>query len=103
MVVVFVGVAIIVGELEVEDADGVDAFELEIPFSLHRLLLNGEGGVVDAPVLEEWLVGVLHFHDDLLASVVLALDVEHTVARVFHHSLVFVSGEGDRPYFLIAV
>ena len=101
--VVEVPVALAVGELEVEDADGVYPLELEVPYPLHRLLLYGEGGVVDAPVLEERLVGVLHLHDDLLPPVVLALDVEHAVARVLHHPYVLVSGEGDIPYPLVAV
>jgi hypothetical protein len=50
-------------EDEVEDADGVDGGELEVPVAALGLLLDGEGGVEDAAVFEEVLFGLLGSDD----------------------------------------
>jgi hypothetical protein len=66
----------VVVEDEVEDADGVDGAELEVPFAFEGLFLDGEGGVIDAAVFEEVLFGFLDFDDEAFAADGLAVDVE---------------------------
>ena len=44
------------------------------------MVLYGESGVEDAPVLEELLFGLLHLDDECLALLVLAINVEDGAA-----------------------
>ena len=72
-----------VGEVEVEQSYGVHGVEVEVPVaSSLRLLTYWERGVVYGAVLEELLVHVLHLHDELLSTVVLAVHVEHCASCV---------------------
>jgi len=51
--------------------------QIEVPVcALRCLLFDREGGIVQRPVLEILLVGILHFHDELFALLVLAIHVE---------------------------
>lgn len=59
-VVEVIGIGIIKGE--VEDADGVDRFQLLVPFATFRLFANGESRIEHAAVLEELLLPLLHLH-----------------------------------------
>ena len=74
------GAVLILGEHEVENADGVYAVQLEVPVATRGLLADGVCGIEDAAVLEELLVDVLHLDDELLAAVVLAVHVEDCTA-----------------------
>ena len=92
-----------VREAEVQDADGVHAFQLVVPYSLWGLFADGEGGVVDAAVFEELLFALLHFYHEHLAVVVLAIDVEYGTAVVFLGADVFGIQVGDVLYLLASV
>ena len=77
------GRILIVGEDKIEDAYGIDTLQLEVPFPAFGLLLNGEGGIEYAAVLEIVLLRLLHLHDEAFAGGVLTIDVEDGLA-VFH-------------------
>ena len=67
--------------IEVEQGNGVDMVELEIPFiTLGSLLTDREGGIEQGTVLEVCLVGILHFHDKLLAVFSFAIYIEDGLA-----------------------
>ena len=61
---------------EVEYADGIDLVELEVPSSLWRLLLNGEGAVEYASILKVFLFGLLHLYQEFFSLFVTAVYVE---------------------------
>ena len=86
---------LVVGEDEVEDADGVHGLQLEVPVASHGLLPDGERGIVDAAVLEVVLLGLLHLDDELLALLVLAVDVEDGLAVDVACAEMFVVEVGD--------
>ena len=50
--------------------------------SLFSLRTDGERRVVHATVLEPGLVGFLHLDDDLVALLVLAIDIEYGTAVI---------------------
>ena len=55
--------------------------EAEVPFrALLRLFAYGERGIIERPVLEELLEGVLHLNDELLTVFRLAIDIEDCLA-----------------------
>ena len=92
-----------VGEIEVQQADGVDGVEVEIPVaSALRLFADGERGVVDGAVLEELLVDILHLDNELLALVVLTVDVEHGAAGVHPVTELLGVQIGDFLHVLLA-
>ena len=62
---------------EVEQADRVDVLQSGVPRALRGLLAYGEGGVVDAAVLEIGLLCLLHLHDEAPAVARHAVHVEH--------------------------
>ena len=67
--------------VEVQQGYRIYAREIEIPVrALLRLLTNGERGIEQGAVLEEILVCVLHLHNELLAVLALAIDVENRTA-----------------------
>ena len=76
----------IVAELEVEYAYHIDGFQLIIPFALETLLTDWESGVIDAPVLEVLLLAALHLHKYLLATLILAIYIEHGAAVTFRRT-----------------
>jgi hypothetical protein len=88
-------VIFMVVEDEVEDADGVDGSELVVPFAFEGLLLDGEGGVVDAAVFEEVLFGFLDFDDEAFAAEGLAVDVEDGFAIDLCAAELFGVAEGE--------
>ena len=90
-------------EAEVQDADGVDALQLVVPHSLGGLLADGEGGVIDAAVLEELLLALLHLHQEVLPLLVLAIHVEHGTAVVFLRAQTLRVEVGDVPHHFLPV
>ncbi len=76
--------------VEIEKCYYVDVSQFEIPVrTLGRLLLDGKGGIIERPVFEMLLIGVLHFHDELLTLLVLAIDVENSLAVGIDISYIF--------------
>ena len=67
-------------ENEIQNADGIDIIQMKIPVASPVLLDNREGGIEHATVFEEVLTGLLHFHDELLAVLALAVDIEDGTA-----------------------
>ena len=65
---------------KIQNADGIDTLQLKVPFALLCLLLNGEGTVEDAPVLEIFLIRLLHLNEDLLSFLILAVNVKDSLA-----------------------
>ena len=76
-------------EREVEYTDDVDGLQLIIPFAFLSLLSDGEGGVVDASVLEEPLFSPLHFDQEFFSFFILAIDVEYGFPVGFSRPEVF--------------
>ena len=67
--------------IEVEQGNGVDMVEFEIPFiTLGSLLTDREGGIEQGTVLEVCLVCILHFHDKLLSVFSFTIYVEDGLA-----------------------
>ena len=64
-------------EDEIEDADAVHGFQLEIPQSGLTLFADGKGRIENRAVFEIILLGLLQFHDELLTFFVAAVHVEH--------------------------
>ena len=67
---------VVLAEAEVEDSDGVDLAQAEVPLAFRSLFLDGESGIVDASVDEVFLFGLLHLDEELFATVVFAIDIE---------------------------
>ena len=73
-------IVLVLFEDKVQDAEGVHGGEPEAPIALYRLLLDGEGGVIDAAVLEEVLGGFLHLDDEARTVGGGAIEVEDGLA-----------------------
>ncbi len=71
---------VMVVEREVQDADGVNRLQLVVPVAAPGLFADGECGIEHATVLEKLLLGLLHLNQELLATVVLAIDIENSLA-----------------------
>jgi len=74
---------LVLGESEVQYADGVYVVEFIVPATPLRLLSDGECGIVDGAVFIEVLVYILHLHDDARASVRRAVHVKDSTASLF--------------------
>ncbi len=85
VVVDLAGVKCLVMHIEVEQCHHIHVVEAKVPVGpLGSLLAYGEGGVEEGTVFEELLEGVLHLHDELLAVLVLAIDIEYGLAVGIH-------------------
>ena len=71
---------LVLGESEVQYADGVYVVEFIVPAAPLRLLSDGECGIVDGAVFIEILVYILHLHDDARASIRCAVYVKDSAA-----------------------
>ena len=71
---------LVLGESEVQYADGVYVVEFIVPATPLRLLSDGECGIVDGAVFIEVLVYILHLHDDARASIRCAVYVKDSAA-----------------------
>ena len=70
-------VVLVLVENEVEEPNGVYAVQMIVPFfSPFALFSYGESGVVDSPIFEELLINILHFNDEPVSLLVLAVHVE---------------------------
>ena len=70
-------VVLVLVENEVEEPHGVYAVQMIVPFfSPFALFSYGESGVVDGPIFEELLVNILHFNDEPVSLLVLAVHIE---------------------------
>ena len=70
-------------------------------FAFLHLFDDASAGIADAPIEEEWVCTVLHFHDDMVAGVGRAIDVVDHAALVVGVSqlfLVVVEYIGDAPF-----
>ncbi len=64
-------------EIEIQQTDGINRTEMEIPVtSTLSLLTDRKGGVIDGAVFEELLIHILHLDNKLLALLVLAIDIK---------------------------
>ena len=91
----------VAGKDEVQDADGVNAVQVEVPLVAHFSLLDdGESGIEHAAVLEEILAGLLHLNNEFFAVFALAIYIEDgaaltvgghflggQIAQILHHLL----------------
>ena len=56
---------------------------MKVPFSTTLCLFAyGEGGIIYGTVLEELLIYILHFNNEFLAFVVLAIYIEYSTACI---------------------
>ena len=98
------GVFFTLGKVEVQEADGVDRVQVEVPVAATLCLLaDGKRGIIYRAVLEELLVHVLHLHDELLATLVGAIHVEDGTASVGAVAEVLGVEVGDVAHRLLAV
>ena len=98
------GVLFTLGKVEVQEADGVDRVQVEVPVAATLCLLaDGKRGIIYRAVLEELLVHVLHLHDELLATFVGAIHVEDGTASVGAVAEVLGVEVGDVAHRLLAV
>ena len=73
----FLLVECILVHAEVEQGNGIDMIELEIPLiPLGRLFSDREGGVEEGAILEIRLVRILHFYNELLAVFALTIYIK---------------------------
>ena len=86
----FLLVECILVHAEVEQGNGIDMIELEIPVTpLWCLFTDREGGVEKGAILEIRLVGILHFNDELLTVFALAIYIKDGSAVGIDISYVF--------------
>ena len=93
--------AVVVVDVEVQDTDYVDSLQGVVPVSSFRLFPDGEGSIIQAPVLEKLLFRLLHLYQNLFSLFVFTIHIEHgfpvqfpgtqvfgiQVSQVFHHFL----------------
>ena len=77
VMVVIIALAV---ESEVQYAYDIHGFQPVVPFPFLSLLTDGEGGVVDAAVLEVLLLAALHLHQYLFSPLILAIHIEYRPA-----------------------
>ena len=76
-----VGGILPVGKHKVQHPHGIDIIQMVVPLlTLHRLLTDGEGRVIDATVLEILLLSLLHLNDETAAVARHAVHIEHCAA-----------------------
>lgn len=68
------------GHYEIHYAYHINGVELVFPLSRADLLADGEAGVIDHPIGEVSLLGVLHLNDERFAALSGAVDIEHRPA-----------------------
>ena len=68
---------LIFGEYEVEDAHGIDILQMVVPLAFGSLFANGGRCIVDAAVLEESLLRLLHLDNEFGMIFCLAIHVEN--------------------------
>lgn len=90
VVPVFGGLVLILIKYEIQNSDGINSLWLKVPVVALGLLLNGKRGIVHRSVLEEILPGLLQLHDELLAALVLAIDVENGSPVAFSRAQILV-------------
>ena len=73
-------VVFFIAEPEVQYSYNINGLKLVVPFTLKTLLSYRECGVIDAPVLEKLLFAALHLNKDFLATLILAIYIEHGTA-----------------------
>ena len=71
-----VGRIFIVRKDKVEDTNRIDALEIEVPYTFLPLVLDGESGVKDTPVLEKLLFSLLHLNNKRLTLLILTIDIK---------------------------
>ena len=87
----FLLVESILVHVEVEQGNGIDMIEFEIPFiPLGCLFANRESRVEKGAILEIRLVGILHFYDELLAVFALAIYIKDGSAAVVTGLVIFL-------------
>ena len=87
-----------IGKSEVQDTNCVDGFQLVIPLAAFlNLFPQGKSSVVDAAVLEVEVIGILHLDDELLALLVLAVQVVDGLAIRFGAALLLGVEVGQVP------
>jgi len=74
---IIVLVILVLVEHEIQDADGIDRLQAEEPSALLALRTDGERRVIDRAVLEPLQLCLLHLDDDLVALLVLAINIEY--------------------------
>ena len=63
--------------IEVQQGNGIHMRQTEVPFgTLLRLLTDRKRGIEKGAVLKEFLIGVLHLHDEFLAVLPFAIHIE---------------------------
>ena len=73
--------SLLVLHVVIQQRNGIDRVQPVVPrVAFGRLLADGEGGIIDRPVLEEFLRGVLHLDNKLLSVHALAIHVEDGLA-----------------------
>ena len=82
--------------MEVHEENAVDSLEIEHPiWSFSALVSDGTGEVIDRPFLEVPVSPILHFYDEPLAVLVLAVDVVNATSVVSCRRQLFLVEEGD--------
>src|SRR5690242_12663762 len=78
-----------VGETEIQDANGINGFQVIIAISsFRRLTLNGEGSIVDTAILEKLLPDILDFNNELLALLIFTIQIKNSFPVRFGFTLV---------------
>lgn len=72
-------------EHEVQNANSINGFQFEVPVAALDLLTNGERGVEHTAVFEKTPCRFLHFDDELLTPVVLAIHIKQSLAPGLEH------------------
>ena len=92
---------VFVVDVEVQDADHVNSLQRVVPIPPFRLFSDGEGSIIQTPVLEKLLFSLLHLYQNLFSLFILTIHIEHglpvqfpstqvlgiQVSQVFHHFL----------------
>ncbi len=84
---------------KIQDSHRIHGLELKISVAPFRLFADGKGGVIKHPVLEEILLALLQLDNELLASFILAVEVEDGLAVDIGVTELFCLQVGQIPYF----
>ena len=74
---------------EIQDTHHIDSLQLIIPFSPFGLFTNRKSRIKDTAVLEELLFTTLHLNQELLALLILTIDIKYGPTVIFLCSEMF--------------
>ena len=70
----------VVRKYEIKDTNSIDTLQMIVPLTFGCLFTDGDCSIVNATVLEVFLLGLLHLHNETAAVLSHAVDIEYGTA-----------------------